>query len=62
MIKSGNKINKRVYTVVEVFQGVAETAYSFRHRKDAWQHLKKLEREKNLDEDDVQIFENNIVD
>ena len=60
MIK--NRSNKQIYTVVEVFRGIAEAAYSFRRLKDAERYLKQLKKERNLDEDDVQIFENEIID
>lgn len=60
MIKSRKK---QIYTVVEVFSGVAEAAYNFNHLKNAQMHLlKQLKKGRNLDEDDVQIFENYIID
>lgn len=61
MIKSENRANKKIYTVVEVFRGIAEATYSFGHLKDAQRHLKQFRKERNLDEDDAQIFENEIV-
>lgn len=54
--------NKQIYTIVEVCSGVAEAAYNFRRIKDAQRYLKQLKKGRNLDEDDVQIFENDIVD
>lgn len=62
MTKSENRINKQIYTVVAVFRGVAEAVYTFRYYKDARRYLNELKRGRNLDEDDAQIFENNIID
>lgn len=62
MIKNENIASKRIYTVVTVSRGVAENARSFKHHKDALRYLKQFKKERNLDEDDVQIFENEIVD
>lgn len=59
MIKSRKK---QIYTVVEVFSGIAEAAYNFNHLKNAQMYLKQLKKGRNLDEDDVQIFENAIID
>ena len=50
----------RIYTVVEVMRGLAADAHIFRHFKDARQCAEHLRRDRNLDEDDVQIFENLI--
>jgi cell shape-determining protein MreC len=62
MIKSGNRKNKEIYTVVKVFHGIAETVCNFKHLKNAQQHLKQLKKAQNSDEDDVQIFGNKIID
>lgn len=62
MIKSKNTTSKGVYTVVRVFRGVAESAQSFKRHKDALHCLKQFRKELNPDEDDVQIFENDIID
>ena len=48
---------RRIYTVVDVVKGVAADALSFRHLKDAHLCAERLRRDRNLDEDDVQIFE-----
>lgn len=50
----------RIYTVVEVVRGFAAGAYSFLHLKDARACAKRLCEERNLDEDDVQLFESSI--
>ena len=50
----------RIYTVVEVMRGLAADAHSFRHLKDALLCAERLRRDRNLDEDDVHIFENRI--
>ena len=56
-----NIASKGIYTVVTVSRGVAENARSFKQHKDALRYLKQFKKERNLDEDDVQIFENKIV-
>ena len=61
MIKNNNRANKRIYTVVEVFRGVAESVHSFTDWKDARRYLKQFNKGRNLDEDAAQIFENEIV-
>ena len=50
----------RIYTVVEVVTGIATDALSFRHLKKAYLCAERLRRDRNLDEDDVQIFESRI--
>lgn len=62
MIKNENIAHRRIYTVVSVSCGVAENAYNFKRHKDALRYLKQFKKERNLDEDDVQIFGNEIVD
>jgi len=57
-----SKVNTsmRIYTVVEVARGFAAGAYSFRRLKDARMCAKRLSKEHNLQEDDVQLFEATI--
>ena len=50
----------RIYTVVEVVRGVAADAISFRHLKDAYACAERLRSDRNLDEDDIRIFERRI--
>jgi hypothetical protein len=50
----------RIYTVVDVMCGVAVEAKSFCRRESAQKYLRKLRRGRNLDEDDVQLFEDNL--
>ena len=45
----------KLYTVVEVWRGMAVGAKSFRLRS-AEKHLQRLRRRRNLLEDDVQLF------
>lgn len=52
--------NDRVYTVVDVMRGVAVGAYNFRSFRAARASLKRLRRGRNLQEDDVQLFEGTI--
>lgn len=50
----------RVYTVVDVFRGCAEGARTFVRYTDARAHFRKIRRGRNLDNDDVQLFEDTI--
>lgn len=50
----------RVYTVVDVFRGCAEEAKSFVRYTDARAYFRELKRGRNLDIDDVQLFEDTI--
>jgi hypothetical protein len=50
----------RVYTVVDVFRGCAQEARSFVRYTDARTHFRKLRKGRNLDIDDVQLFEDTI--
>lgn len=59
--KNENRSSQQIYTVVAVSCGVAESTRSFEYYKDALLYLKELKRGRNLDEDDVQIFENDII-
>ena len=56
------KIDKgmRIYTVVEVMRGVAAGAYTFRRLKDARMCATRLCKGRNLDEEDVQLFETTV--
>ncbi len=59
MVRTRTKV--RIYTVVDVLCGVATGAENFVHIEDAKKCLKRLRRGRNLDEDDVQLFES-IID
>lgn len=50
----------KLYTVVEVWRGIAVGARNFRTLKGAENHTRRLRRGRNLQEDDVQLFENTI--
>lgn len=50
----------RVYTVVDVWRGVAVGAYNFRSLRAARAGLKRIRRGRNVREDDVQVFEGTI--
>ena len=45
-----------IYTVVDVYRGVAVDAQSFKQLRDAHIYAQKLTKKRNLQEDDVQIF------
>jgi hypothetical protein len=50
----------RLYTVVDVWRGIAAGANNFRRLRDAQKYMRRLRRGRNLGEDDIQIFENSI--
>ena len=52
-----SKANIRIYTVVDVMSGVAVDVQSFLNLQDARMSLRRLRKGRNLDEDDVQLFE-----
>lgn len=55
-----NETKLTIYTVVEVWRGIAASAKSFRRLRNAQKHLQRLRRQRNLLEDDVQLFECNL--
>lgn len=50
----------RIYTVVEVWRGIAVGARNFRRFGNAKTFMQRLRRRHNLAEDDVQLFEGSI--
>jgi len=52
--------NTVVYTVVEVWRGIATGARVFENHSAALSCAAKLRRGCNLEEDDVQVFRNRI--
>ena len=46
-----------IYTVVEVISGIAVGAYSFQRLKDARKCVAQLRAGRDLQEDDVRLFE-----
>lgn len=58
MIES--RAGMRIYTVVDVMRGVAVGAYSFRRLRDAHAYLKRLRGGRDLQEDDVRLFESTV--
>lgn len=51
---------KRIYVVVDVVCGLANNAYSFLRRTDAVKCFRQLQKERNLNDDDVQIIETDL--
>jgi hypothetical protein len=51
---------RRVYVVVDVMHGVAVDAYTFAKLSTATECLQQLRQARNLDEDDVQLFETHL--
>ena len=58
MIRS--KIKLQVYTVVDVWRGIAVGAKNFRRLRNAQKHVQRLRRDRNMMEDDVKLFETTI--
>ena len=50
----------RLYTVVEVWRGIAASAKNFTRLEDAQKYMRRLRQGRNMTEDDVQLFENSI--
>ena len=49
-----------IYTVVQVWRGIAASVKNFTRLKEAENYMRRLRRGRNLDEDDIQLFENSI--
>jgi hypothetical protein len=58
MIRSKTKL--QVYTVVDVWRGIAVGARNFRRLRNAQKHLQRLRRNRNSMEDDVKLFDTTI--
>jgi hypothetical protein len=58
MIRSKAKL--RVYTVVDVWRGIAVGAKNFRRLRNAQKHVQRVRWHRNLMEDDVKLFETTI--
>ena len=54
-------VTMQIYTVVDVMSGVAVGAKSFHSLKQAQTYLKRIRRGRNVNEDDVQLFEDEIA-
>lgn len=50
----------KLYTVVEVWRGIAASAKNFTRLGDAQQYMQRLRRGRNLTEDDIQLFESSV--
>lgn len=50
----------KLYTVVEVWRGIAASAKNFIQLRDAEKYMRRLRRGRNLAEDDVQLFETSV--
>ena len=50
----------KLYTVVEVWRGMAAKVKNFKDRSDAQNHLRRIRRRRNLTEDDFQLFETSV--
>ena len=50
----------RIYTIVEVWRGIAQGARSYRDLKSAERYMRRLRRTHNNFEDDVQMFQGSL--
>lgn len=50
----------KLYTVVEVWRGIAASAKNFTRLRNAENHMRRLRKGRNLAEDDVQLFESSV--
>ncbi len=50
----------KLYTVVEVWRGMAASAKNFTRLRHAENHMRRLRQGRNLTEDDVQLFETSV--
>jgi hypothetical protein len=50
----------KLYIVVEVWRGIAASAKNFTRLCDAENHMRRLRKDRNLAEDDVQLFESAV--
>ncbi len=53
-----SKLN--LYTVVEVWRGIAASAKNFTRLRDAEKYMRRLRKGCNLVEDDVRLFEDSL--
>ena len=53
-----SKLN--LYTVVEVWRGIAASAKNFTRLRDAEKYMRRLRKGRNLVEDDVRLFEDSL--
>ncbi len=58
MVRSKTKL--QVYTVVDVWRGIAVGARNFRRLRNAQKYERRLRRHRNMMEDDVELFETTI--
>lgn len=49
--------SKKIFTVVEVWRGIASEVHAFSQREDAEKCYSRLIAEANRQDDDVQLFE-----
>jgi len=50
----------KLFTVVEVWRGIAASAKNFTQMQDAEKYMRRLRDGRNLAEDDVQLFETSV--
>lgn len=57
---TGNPRRLRLYTVVDVWRGIAAGARSFARLGDAQRYARQLSRGRNLLEDDIKLFQTSV--
>ncbi len=50
----------KLYTVVEVWRGIAASAKNFTRLGNAHKYMQRLRRGRNLTEDDIRVFESSV--
>jgi hypothetical protein len=50
----------KLYIVVEVWRGIAASARNFTRQRDAENYMRRLCKGRNMEEDDVQLFESSV--
>jgi hypothetical protein len=58
MSRRSNRLE--MFTVVEVWRGMAVSARNFRRLKNAQKHVQRLQQHRNLFEDDIRVFETSL--
>jgi imidazole glycerol phosphate synthase subunit HisF len=55
------KTDLRIFTVVDVWRGMVVGVRNFRDLKNAQHHMQRLVLHRNLEQDDVQLFETAVA-
>ncbi len=58
MTEPGKRL--QIYTIVEVWRGMAASSRSFTRLKDAREYMRWLRKGRNLQEDDIAVYEDSV--